>query len=217
MGAQVLTAVVIGSAPGPRLDYLRPYLTGEEIIICADGGLQRALDSGLKPDWYVGDSDSGGYAPPDIPHWLLPSEKDLTDLEMGVEKALELGAKRIILCGCTGGRADHHLINLFLLEQIAQRGAAGILLDQDNEISYLSPGKYRIANAPKYHYFSLVSLDRELTGLTLGNCKYQLTAPTDVPRGSSLTVSNEFTPDGPVELQFSAGAALLIRSVPDPI
>ena len=215
MGTQDLTAVIIGSAPGPRLDYVLPYLSGEELVICADGGLERALEIGLRPDWYVGDSDSGGHAPEGLPHWLLPSEKVLTDLEMGAETALKLGADRILLCGCTGGRADHHLENFYLLEQIAMKGSRGLLLDAVNEVTYLTPGHYLVENRPRYHYFSLLPLDRELSGLMLHSCRYTLEQPTTVCRGSSLTVSNEFAAGGPAEISFTGGSAFLIRSVPE--
>ncbi len=214
MGTQGVTAVIAGSAPGPGLHYILPYLTRGELVICADGGLQRVREIGLEPDWYVGDSDSGGIAPEGLPHWLLPSEKALTDLEMGVEVAIAQGADTILLCGCTGGRADHHLINILLLEQIAQRGKRGLLLDAVNEVRYLTPGRYQLENTPAYHYFSLIPADREIQGLTLRNCKYEL-PETDVPRGSSLTVSNEFLPGQPAEISFTGGCVFLTRSVPE--
>ncbi len=214
MGAEIRTALLIGSAPGPALDYLRPYLTGGELVICADGGVKRALEAGLTPDCYVGDSDSGGFLPEGVDHWLLPSEKNLTDLEMAVEKALEAGVKRMILCGCTGGRQDHHLANLFLLEQLRQRGAQGMILDEGNEITYLIPGSCILENRPRYHYFSLLPVERVLNQVTISGSKYEL-PPTDVYRGSTLTVSNEFIGDHPVKLSFSGGAAFLIRSVPE--
>lgn len=214
MGAEVKTALLIGSAPGPELDYLTPYLTGGELVICADGGVKRALEAGLTPDCYVGDSDSGGFLPEGLDHWLLPSEKNLTDLEMAVEKALEAGAKRMILCGCTGGRQDHHLANLFLLEQLHRRGAWGMVLDEMNEITYLTPGSYTLENHPRYHYFSLLPVEPVLSQVSIEGSKYEL-PPTDVPRGTTLTVSNEFVNDHPVRLSFTGGAAFLIRSVPE--
>ena len=214
MGAEVKTALLIGSAPGPGLDYLTPYLTGGELVICADGGVKRGLEAGLTPDCYVGDSDSGGFLPEGVDHWLLPSEKNLTDLEMAVEKALEAGAKRMILCGCTGGRQDHHLANLFLLEQLHRRGAWGMVVDETNEITYLPPGSYTLENRPRYHYFSLLPVEPVLSQVSLAGSKYEL-PPTDVPRGSTLTVSNEFVNDHPVKLSFTGGGAFLIRSVPE--
>ncbi len=214
MGTEIKTALLIGSAPGPGLDYLGPYLTGGELVICADGGVKRAMEARLDPDCYVGDSDSGGFLPEGLDRWLLPSEKNLTDLEMAVEKALEAGAKRVLLCGCTGGRQDHHLANLFLLEQLCQRGAKGMILDELNEITYLPPGSYLLENRPRYHYFSLLPVEKVLGQLTISGSKYEL-PPTDVPRGSTLSVSNEFVGDRPVKLSFSTGSAFLIRSVPE--
>jgi thiamine pyrophosphokinase len=214
MGTEGITALLIGAGPGGGLRRLAPSLRGDEWIICADGGLQKALEVGLTPNCYVGDSDSGGYLPEGVDHWLLPSEKDLTDLEMAVEKAVEAGATQVILCGCTGGRLDHHLANLYLLERLHRRGIHGIIVDEENEITYLAPGTYTLHNRPKYHYFSLLPLDAQLEGVTISGGKYPLNEQ-NVPRGSTLTVSNEFVDDEPVTLSFTAGGAFLIRSVPE--
>jgi thiamine pyrophosphokinase len=214
MGQEELTALIIGAGPEKDLHYLRPYLHGDERVICADGGLKLAQAEGITPHCYVGDSDSGGYLPEGLAHWILPSEKDLTDLEMAVETALGWGAKKLILCGCSGGRQDHHLANLWLLETLHRRGAEGIWLDGENEIRYLVPGTYTLVNRPRYHYFSLLPLDSVVTGVTIQGGKYELPA-TDVPRGSTLTVSNEFRGEGPVTLSFTGGSGFLIRSVPE--
>jgi thiamine pyrophosphokinase len=214
MGTQGITALLIGAGPGGGLSRLASYLQGDEWVICADGGLETALAAGLTPDCYVGDNDSGGYLPEGTDHWLLPSEKDLTDLEMAVEKAVEKGVTQMILCGCTGGRQDHHLANLYLLETLHQRGIRGMIVDEENEITYLTPGTYTLHNQPKYHYFSLLPLDAQVEGVTISGAKYPLLR-RDVPRGSTLTVSNEFVGDQPVELSFTTGGAFLIRSVPE--
>jgi thiamine pyrophosphokinase len=53
-----------------------------------------------------------------------------------------------------------------------------------------------------------------MEGVTISGGKYPLNKQ-NVPRGSTLTVSNEFVDDEPVELSFTAGGAFLIRSVPE--
>ncbi len=214
MGTQGLTAVIIGAAQVPKLARLRPLLAEKPLVICADGGLDRAKTLGLTPDWYVGDSDSGGHPPEGLPNWLLPSEKALTDLEMGVQVALEQGADRVVLCGCTGGRADHHLANLFLLEQLARRGVSAWLVDEVNLVTCLLPGAYQVQNHMRHRYFGLIPLDRTLEGVTLTGCKYPVEG-IRVERGSTLTISNEFLPHTVAEIRLEAGAALLICSQPE--
>ena len=52
----------------------------------------------------------------------LPAEKDWTDLQAAYELAAARGAKEILLTGCTGGRQDHHLSALELLETARNQG-----------------------------------------------------------------------------------------------
>ncbi len=213
MGTQRVTAVVIGSMPVPKYSRLEPLLQGRTVVICADGGILQAEALGLTADYYVGDSDSGGQPPVGLPNWLLPSEKDLTDLEMGVEIALQMDADAIVLLGCSGGRMDHQMANLCLLERIAKMGKVGYLMDEVNLVSCLLPGVYEVENTPPYRYFGILPLDAVLEGLTLQGCKYELER-MQVLRGSTLTISNEFLPGEKLKIALESGAALLVRSKP---
>ena len=117
MGASLKRrAVIFGSAPATDWSFLQNYLRQDDAIICADGGRNTAERLGLHPDWYVGDDDSGGYAG-NCPADLLPSEKDVTDLDMAVSRALREGYDELLLCGCTGGRQDHHFSAVGQLER----------------------------------------------------------------------------------------------------
>lgn len=203
-------AIIIGAAPCQSLDYLNRYLSPDDFIICADGGRLNCEKAGLTPDWYVGDGDSGGWGD-GLPSMNLPTEKDFTDSEAAVHQALRMGYHSLILCACTGGRQDHHLANLFLLEAVHQMGAEAVILDEKNEIRYLVPGSYIIENQPEYYYMGLIPLDRELKGVTLRNVKYEVTNLT-FKRWETLGVSNEILPGKAAEVSFQEGSALLIRS-----
>lgn len=208
-------AVLIGSASGSIPPGLAERIRPDDFIICADGGRALAERLGLRPDWYVGDSDSGGRSE-GLPATLLPSEKDVSDMEMAVDQAFSLGYREMLLLGCTGGRGDHHLANLGLLEQIDQRGGCGILLDAANEVRFLGPGSYRFKNRPAYHYFGLIPLDAVITGVTLTGVRYPLDNFT-LQRGSTRSISNEILPGKDALLTIRAGHVYLIRSQPEPI
>ncbi|MCC8181482.1 MAG: thiamine diphosphokinase, partial [Clostridiales bacterium] len=182
-------AVLIGASSASLPLELEERILPDDFIICADGGRGLAERLGLQPDWYVGDNDSGG-RPDGLPATLLPSEKDVSDMEMAVDQALQLGYQELLLLGCTGGREDHHLANLGLLEQIHRRGGCGILLDAANEVRFLGPGSYQIENRPVYHYLGLIPLDAAVTGVTLTGVRYPLDHFT-LQRGSTRAVSNE--------------------------
>ena len=211
MGTEMKRALLFGSVPCGDGAFLRPYLDGGGwTVFCADGGVRNARAAGLRPDYLIGDWDSGGAPESDVPCITLPVEKDMTDLQAAVDQALELDYRELLLCGCTGGRLDHTASNLVLLEWIADHGGRALLVDADNEVRLLDSGVLRLTNRPCYHYLSLVPLDRRVTGVTLRGLKYPLTDAV-LTRGDTLSVSNEPLGDE-VEICLSAGRALLIRS-----
>lgn len=212
MNQQEKRAVIIGAAPCKDLDYLHRYLRPTDFIVCADGGRANAEKAGLTPHWYVGDGDSGGWGD-GLPSMNLPTEKDFTDSEAAVYQALQMGCSSLLLCACTGGRQDHHLANLFLLEAIRRQGATALLLDEKNEIRYLTPGSYEIPNAPAYFYLGLIPIERELAHVTLRGVKYQVTDRTFY-RWDTLGVSNEILPGETAQVSFTEGCAFLVRSEP---
>lgn len=204
--------LIIGAAPCAGLAFLEDYLEGKDwTVICADGGLNTALAAGLRPDYLIGDWDSGGRPAEGIPWAQLPVEKDFTDLQAAAHWALERGINSLLLCGCTGGRLDHTASNLTLLEWIANQGGRAVMADGDNEVRLLEAGEpLTLADLPHYHYLSVIPLDRTVKGLTLRGVKYPLEG-AEVTRGDTLTVSNE--PAAPVMELFAAqGRALVIRS-----
>ena len=179
-------AVIIGSAPCESWDNLKRYSLEGAYVIAADGGRLRAEQAGVPVHWYVGDGDSGGFAA-GLPSEVLPVEKDVTDMEAAVHHALEQNRRTILMWGASGGRADHHLANLQLLEQIP--------------------------NAPRYKYLGIIPLDAQLTGVSIEGVKYPLTCET-VLRGSTRTVSNEILDGCDAEVTIGTGSALLVRSGP---
>ena len=213
MGGQMRDrALIVGSADNMSHENLWRYPVLDAYLIAADGGRHTAEQLGLSIDWYIGDGDSGG-SPEGLTGTILPVIKDVTDLEAAVQRALEQGFRILYLWGVSGGRMDHHLANLQILEQIAQAGGEGIFLDETNEVRYLSPGNYTIANDPSYRYLGIIPLDACLNGVSITGTKYTLSDAT-VRRGTTLTVSNEILKDQTAQISIGSGAALLVRSVP---
>ena len=204
------TALIFGSYGYPSWGFLKQLL-GKASVICADGGLLCAHNAGFPVNYYIGDGDSGGNPPEGIEAVLLEPEKDLTDLQAAYEFAKRRGFTRIVLTACTGGRQDHHLANLQLLETAWHAGIEARILDPWNEIRYLNGGNIQIPHG-EYRYFSVLPMDQELHDVRIINAKYPLNVPR-VRRGDSLTVSNE-TIDGPAQIWIGTGAAWIIRSDP---
>lgn len=211
MGTEVKRALILGSMPCGDGSFLRPYLSeGTWDIFCADGGLLNARAAGLKPDFLIGDWDSGGVPVDDVPCVTLPVEKDMTDLQAAADKALDMGYRELLLCGCTGGRLDHTASNLVLLEWIASRSGQARIVDSDNEVQFLDSGTLFLDHQVHYHYVSIIPLDRQITGVTLHGMKYPLEQAV-LTRGDTLSVSNEPSEETSV-ISIEHGRVLVIRS-----
>ena len=206
MAAEIV--MIFGSVDYQNWDFLKKY-RGKVRVVCADGGLQLAKKAGFRPELLVGDNDSGGSADAKLPTVLLPTQKDVTDLQAAYRYCLEQGCREFIFTACTGGRQDHHLANLQLLEQAAKDGVRARIVDPDNEIRYF-PGGTTNFSCCGFRYFSLLPIDEQLEGVSIRHAKYPLDQ-VRVHRGDSLTVSNEPL-DGPVTVTVERGACWLIFS-----
>ena len=107
------------------------HLPSGAYVIAADAGYNRLRDFGVRPDLAVGDFDSMGAPPDDVPVVRHPAEKDDTDMLLAVREGFARGFSRCYLFGGTGGRIDHTLANLQTLAFIAERGGVGFLFGDD--------------------------------------------------------------------------------------
>lgn len=207
MGAK--KGLIFGAAPCGSWSFLREYKNWPDLVIGADGGLRSARAAGFMPTVYVGDGDSGGTPEEGLYAIPLPPEKDLTDLQAAYEYAKEQGVTELILTGCTGGRLDHHLSAMSLLERAAGEHIRAVLLDPENRVEFLRPGTHA-QTAHGYQYFSLIPVSHQLCAVTIIGAKYPL-KDRDVFRGDSLTVSNEFKAET-VTISFTEGCCYFIES-----
>lgn len=103
---------------------------GVALVIAADGGARQASGLGLRLDAWVGDADSldaegvAAIRAAGVEVQVSPVDKDETDTELAIDRAVAAGADRLTVLGALGGpRADHALANVALLgrEDLAQR------------------------------------------------------------------------------------------------
>jgi len=113
--------VIFANGNLPDLERARSVLHPDDTLLCADGGTRHALALGLQPDLVVGDLDSLDKSEwqrlesAGIPIELFPHDKDETDLELALGRALEMGPDSLVIVGALGLRIDHTLANLGLL------------------------------------------------------------------------------------------------------
>jgi len=169
---RVALVIVNGVLPATRiLDELRARC---ELIICADGGANRAHAAGLTPDYIVGDLDSmtdeTRQAFPSAPIVHRPSQYE-TDLEKTLHFAVELGVTRALLVGVTGFRLDHQLVNLNIAEKFCDR--IEIETHDDYGAGHFIREKEFIFEASIGQQISLIAF-RCAEGIITGGLKYPL-------------------------------------------
>ena len=126
-------ALVIAAAPEEEIGYIRRLYEQwqPDLVLCADGGLQKADRLQIPCDVLMGDMDSGGgEGAREVVRF--PAEKDYTDSQSCLREALARGCGQVVLAGATGGRLDHLLCNLHLLEWVEGQGAHGYVVDGGN-------------------------------------------------------------------------------------
>ena len=203
-----LDVVVVASGDGPDVT-LPPAAS----VVAADGGLLRARALGLDVDVVVGDLDS---ATPEaiaaaeaagariVRH---PRAKDATDLELALDEAVALGARRVLVVASAGGRLDHLLGSLLLLA--AERYTA-LELDAlvGEALVHVVRGGRTMHGAPG-ELLSLLPLGGSATGVTTVGLEYPLRGETLSP-GTTRGVSNVFV-EHEARVALERGVLLAIR------
>ena len=188
---------------------LTPEELTADLYITADAGWHTAKICGIKPHIAAGDFDSSDAPSEDFAGEIIrvPAEKDDTDTMLACELAIERGAREILILGGTGGRLDHTLSNVFLLENHLARGVRTRLTDGTNRIALLRDESVTVPRS-RFRYLSLLALTD--TTVTIHGCKYPLTDAL-LSRANPYAVSNEITADA-AEITICGGSVLLVES-----
>lgn len=190
-------------------DRLRKQVEGARFL-AADSGMRHAKQLDVVPELWLGDFDSTSADLQEdfakVPRQTFPVAKDMTDGELALNTAYDLGAKRVILCGAFGGeRTDHTLLHLTMATRHAIGGRKILLSSGFEEALPLVPGNYQY-DLPDGSVFSILSFS-QLEGLTIEQAEWPLDKIT-LPLGSSLTVSNVVR--GTLCVSLRLGYAVLI-------
>ena len=183
--------VVIASGPGPSLP-----LPDAATVIAADGGLDRALALGVEVDVVVGDLDSvtadALAAAGDVGARIVrhPVAKDATDLELALDEAVLLGARRVLVVASADGRLDHLLASLLLLgsERYAELELDALVGEALVQVVH----GQRTLTGGAGEIVTLLAPAGPATGVTTTGLEYPLAGETLQP-GSTRGVSNVFT------------------------
>lgn len=188
-----------------------------EKVIAVDGGLEAAKELGIIPDVIVGDFDTvrseilSYYRKMEHIIWEVHQpEKDDTDTELAIKRALAMNCSHITLLGATGGRLDHMIGNIHLLFPCLQKGTYAEIVDPQNRL-YLIDGEHIFRKDAVWgKYISFLPLTQEVKGITLKGFKYPLT-DRDIFIGTSLCISNELVEEKG-RITLSDGVLITVES-----
>ncbi len=201
------------------LPFVKNYLAGIswDYLICADAGLDACRGLALVPDLILGDFDS---VTPEVFSYYqqsygdsiqrFPAEKDETDTELALYRAIAAGAKKVTILGGTGSRIDHVLGNIQLLKYALDQQVECVLLDKNNRIRLIQEA-YSIRKDEQFGtYLSLLPFTPVVEGLCLTGFAYNVN-DFSLECGKALGVSNQIASET-AEISFQKGILIVIES-----
>lgn len=135
-----MNILIVANGDVKNYDKIKGELPHTDYIICADGGVKHAVKLGLKPDLIVGDFDSASksvlqnFKKAGVSVITYSTDKDQTDTQIAVEKAIEKGATNVVFLGALGSRFDHSYANIMLLNRLVKSGITSKIIDEQNVI-----------------------------------------------------------------------------------
>lgn len=204
--AAVISGGDVGTSPDHESSAMA-LIRGASTVMAADSGVDYLLARGIVPSVLVGDFDS---CDPDSVVFCersgskvvtLNRDKDQTDTEAVLDQVLKQGFDQAVVIGALGGgRFEHSLANVFLLETYRGRGMDVVLVSGDTTVCSVGYPAGLLGDAPAIEeralrgksgdWVSLFPITREVRGVTTTNLRFPLIDAT-LHRSSTFGVSNE--------------------------
>lgn len=185
-------------------------------IICADGGANHVYKMGLTPGYIIGDLDSVDpqiveyYKEKGVEFKKFPEKKDETDSELCIILAEMLGSKEVDLYAALGGRIDHTLANVKLLDYMRRKGITPRIITED-EILYLVHNGSLNVKGNKGDTLSVIPIRGDAAGITLYNLEYPLNNFT-MDYAQPIGISNVMLGDE-CTVEVKNGSAIVVRNL----
>jgi thiamine pyrophosphokinase len=193
--------------------YPDEFLFADGLKIAVDGGVRHLREVDMIPDILIGDLDS--VSEQDLA-WCkkmqieisqYPREKNQTDFELALEYAMQKSQDKIVVFGALGGRIDHTLANIGLLNNPHFVGRE-IKFFSNNEYIYFLRSPTIIKGNPG-DIVSLIPWGDTVFGVTTTGLKFPLRNEELIPdqsRGiSNVMISKEAL------VQFKKGNLLCVH------
>ncbi len=205
--------IIFANGTLPDIDSARRLLRPDDFILAADGGTRHALELGRAPNLVLGDMDSLNQADwkkleqLNVPIEIFPRDKNETDLELAIERAIEIGNKEIIILAALGGRLDQTIANIALLTD-ARLSTFDLRLDDGVEQAFFARTRSQVAGRSG-DIVSLIPWGGDVHITSASGLKWPLSDEilyAHKPRG----ISNEMTADI-ANIEIKSGLLLIIH------
>jgi thiamine pyrophosphokinase len=202
--------IIFANGELPDLDKARELIQKNDYIICADGGTRHALALNIQPDLVIGDMDSAdreqlkALEKSNVSIELFPHDKNETDLELAIHRAIALKPRQILIIAALGGRLDQTIANITLLTS-TRLSSFDIRLDDGLEEVFLCRDQVQV-HGKSGDIVSLIPWGGAVTDVQTRDLKWPLQKETLYP-DRTRGVSNELVSD---TASVSIGSGLLL-------
>ena len=186
--------IIFANGELPDLHKARLLIQKQDYIICADGGIRHAQALGVSPDLILGDMDSAEkdqlqkFQDAKISIELFPQDKNETDLELALKRALAWGPEKIVIMAALGGRLDQTLANITLLTD-PRLSLIDVRLDDGVEEIFFCRDQVRVRGR-RGELVSLIPWGSAVSEIKTEGLKWALNAETLYPE-RTRGISNE--------------------------
>ncbi len=195
------------------IEKARALVKADDYIICADGGAHHALALGIIPHLVIGDMDSAAkdkvqlLKEADVPIELYPRDKNETDLELALNRAVEKSPSSILMIGALGGRLDQTLGNISLLSD-SRLSVLDVRLDDGVEEVFFCRDSSQVEGR-RGDIVSLIPWNGAVKGIRTNGLRWPLNNETLYPE-KTRGISNEML-DAAAKVSIEAGLLLIIH------
>lgn len=202
------SAYIVAAGPIEDYQYIKNKIPEGAFVICADGGIKHCKILGIKPDLIISDFDSSKEEYFDCEVLKYPAEKDDTDFSLAIKKAIELGFSNITAFGALGGRIDHTIGAIQMLEYCVDNGVSCTLVEKKNCVRMIR-GETSILIEKNNQNVSIFSYSPKCEGVILKGMKYPLENAV-ISSSFPIGISNKTIEDS--EIYLKSGTMLVVLS-----
>lgn len=202
--------LILANGELPDLEKAGVLIRNTDYIICADGGMRHALALHVQPDLIIGDLDSAEpealqkFKNEGVAVEPYPQDKNETDLELAIHRAIEQEPEQIIVVGALGGRLDQTLANIGLLTD-ARLSTFDVRLDDGVEEIFLCRDQAEVRGGSG-DIVSLIPWQGPVSDVQTTNLKWTLRKEMLYP-DKTRGISNEMIGE---RASISLGSGLLL-------